>query len=369
MKRHLAIVAILVGAACCHGQAPKAEDDGAVHAKVNLTDGSQLQGTLRNPALALVTSFGKTEIPLAQIASLEFTKDGATVKFRNRDVLTGTLEGTTFELRTIFNDVRLDRANVKSIQFLGGGKNTPRGTEPGLLLHALLDSDSENLGMFNAYMEATNVRIIEGPAGNNAMLLETEDAKVNIDLPFSPYLMPEGTIECWAKLPQPDQRLVSGIGGQPWFFIIECPGAKYNYNFCLGFTVNDGAGKGGLVGRIYGFSPIGTHSYGTVSTVAGTGILGDTPGGWHHYALVWKRDGLDLPEGGKKTIFLTVDGNMLASAIPVYEEGFRDIQESDNNKTRLLIHDRHTDRTCPLAVSNLKIWDYAKTPEELRRHE
>ena len=372
MKRLLAMMAML--AACCFGQA---QDDAAVNVKVNLTDGSQLQGTLHTSSLALVTGFGKKEIPLAQIATLDFAKDGVKVNFRNRDVLSGTLEGSAFVLRTIFNDLKLDSSQVKSIQFLGG--QNALGKEPGLLLHALLDSASENLGAFNAYMETKDVHVIEGPFGNNALLFAPGESNLMIDLPFSPYTMPEGMIEFWAKLPQPHQRL-TGNGGQPWFFNIERVDIEEQAHIILGFNSNNGVGKGGLVGIIWGFADAGTHPAGGVSSVADTGVLGDTPDGWHHYAFIWKWDGLEFPEPDKPlarvrglpeaqtpVLLLAVDGKPIASA----GQHVNDVERfrKTESKCRFFINKGRINCTSPMAMSDLKIWDHAKLPDVQRRPE
>ena len=340
---------------------PQAEAEyAAINAKVSLADGSQLQGVPRLASLSLVTAFGKQDIPLALVAALDFTKEGAKVRFRNRDVLSGKLENASLEIKTIFNDVRLDFAQIKSVQFSaqrGGGRVM---NEPGLLLHALLDSDSEDLGIFDARLEARNVRIIEGRDGSNAMLLDTEAAKVIIDLPFVPYTMPEGTVEFWAKMPQPHQRFSHG-GGQPWFFNVDCPELNYYNSFAFGFAGNDGIGKGGLTGRIHGVGSAGTHPFGAVSTVAETRLLGDTPDGWHHYAFIWKRDGVDFPDARGKVLVFTVDGKVVASADA--PQGFLDNRETDGKKNRLLIHDRDSDCTRPVAMSDLRVWDHARLPD------
>jgi len=364
MKRLLVMMAMV--AACCFGQA---QNDVSVNVKVNLADGSQLQGTLHTSSLALVTSFGKKEIPLAQIASLDFAKDGVKVNFRNRDVLSGTLEGSAFVLRTIFNDVKLDSSQVKSIQFLRAG-NALWGNEPGLLLHVLLDSPSENLGVFNAHMEITNARMIEGPSGGDALLLDSEDAKTVIHLPFSPYVIPEGTIEFWAKFPNPHQHFGGG-GGQPWFFYIERDedNDEIRAFMLFGFTANDGTGKSGLVGGIRGLVHLGTHAFGAVSSVAGSGLLGDTPDGWHHYAFIWKWDGLEFAETHGKIVLLTVDGRLVASAVKGPTDKRYEIVRTIETKCRLLIHDYNSDCSRPIAMSNLKMWNYAKSPEQLEWRE
>jgi len=369
MKWLLVRVAALAIAVCCFGQSAKAEDDVAVNVKVTLADGSQLQGTLQTSSLALVTGFGKKEIPLAQIATLDFVKDGVKVNFRNRDILSGTLEGSAFVLRTIFNDVRLDSSQVKSIQFLGG--QNALGKEPGLLLHAQLDSASESLGAFNAYMEITNAQTIEGPSGNDALLLGSEDAQISIRLPFMPYAMPEGTIELWAKIPQPHQRFGGG-GGQPWLFNIECLEYNYIFHFFLGFTSNDGLGNAGLIGSLHGVARVGAHGTGAVSSVASTGLLGDTPDGWHHYSLIWKRGGFELPDATRNVMLVTVDGKVVASRGSIMNNIGVLPHETGQNQTpdvRLVIHDNNSDRTRPIAVSDLKIWDHAKLPDVQRRPE
>jgi len=362
MNKRFSLMMSLAVVMCCFGQTPNAEDDVAVSVKVSLADGSQLQGTLHTSSLALVTGFGGAEIPLAQIATLDVVKDGVKVKFRNRDVLSGTLEGSAFVLRTIFNDVNLDSSQIKSIQFLGG--RSALGKEPGLLLHAQLDSASENLGAFNAYMEVINAQVIEGPSGGDALLLGSEDAQISIQLPFSPYTMSEGTIEFWGKLPQPHQRF-GNSRGQPWFFNIDLHrGAYPGCHFGMGFCSNNGHALGGLVGHVFGILA-GTHSFGAVSTVAGTGLLGDTPDGWHHYMLVWRWDGMEFPEVMGATLLMAVDGKVVASSKG--QKGIipPDIAHEPNIGTRLFIHDYNSDCTRPVAMSDLKIWDHPKFPDRV----
>jgi len=194
------------------------------------------------------------------------------------------------------------------------------------------------------------------------MLLDTPDAKVIIDLPFSPYLMPEGTIEFWAKLPQPHQQFGSGRG-HPWLFNMECPELNYTHHFVFGFNPNDGAGGGGLVGGIHGIGRMATHRWGTAATIAETGLLGDTPDGWHHYAFVWKRDGINFPEAPGRVILLIVDRKVAATSVYSPNTNFVDTRETEGKKIRLVVHDVNSDNTRPVAMSDLKIWDHAKLPQ------
>jgi len=348
---------LLTGAVCCFAQT-----DIAGKAKVILLDGSQLIGTLNAPSLVVVTSFGRTEIPLAQISALDFAKDSVKVRFHNKDVLSGTLEDTAFAFKTVFNDVRLDYSQIKSVQFSGTGARD-MNTE-GLLLHVQFDSDTEDLSRFDARMDARNARIVEGPDGNgNAMLLDSEEATVVIQLPRSPYRMSEGTIEFWAKLPQP-HRQFGHSKGQPWLFNIHLHENYPGAHFALGFVSNNGNGSGGLVGHAMG-TLAGTHVFGAVSSVADTGVLGDTPDGWHHYALVWKWDGFDFPEEKGKALLIIVNGKVVASSNKM--PGFipPDIEHIPDVGTRLVIHDENSDCSRPIVMSNLRIWDCAKTLDQL----
>ena len=364
MKKQMLLMILFAVAnvSCCLGQAADMDKGVAVNVKVTLHDGSQLLGTSLTPSLALITNFGKQEIPLVQIASLDVAKDGVKVWFPNKDALSGKPESPTFALKTIFNDVRLDYSQIKVIQFSAnrGGGVQHLAADPGLLLHILFDSDTEDLGAFGARMEATNAQIVEGNNGK-AMLLDSEDARVTIHLPSSPYLMPEGTIEFWAKFPQPHQNFSHSLG-QPWFFNVWLHDAYPGCHMGLGFAYNDGHGRGGLIGRMLGIL-LRTHALGEAKNLAETGFFGDNPDGWHHYSLVWKWDGVDFPDVEGKTLLATIDGKVVGSSNTTKGTIPADIEQDPDMGKRLIIHDSDSDCTRPIAMCDLKIWNYAKLPE------
>jgi len=97
------------GAELVQGDAPKV--------KVSLADGSQLTGTLLSTSLELTTGFGKVDIPLAQIATLDFAKGTVKVGLANKDVLSGTLEGTVLKIAAVFGNVELPYPQIKAIAF------------------------------------------------------------------------------------------------------------------------------------------------------------------------------------------------------------------------------------------------------------
>ena len=367
----LTLALAIVTATSLPAQTTKTETDIVIKAKVTLLDGSHFFGTPYFSSLMLTMDFGKLEIPVTKVASLDFiknkskvgtysiVKDSVKIGFDNKDILSGTLGGTSLDFGTIFNDVRLEPTQIKSISFSKQRDLSRSANEPGLLLHAPLDMEQSALDLFGARMDAQKVRIVEGPSGN-AMLLDSPDAKVTIHLPFSPHALPEGAIEFWARFPQPRQRF-SGIGGQPWFFTVDDPDTNKRH-FAFGFTANDGTGKGGLIGRIHGVSAAGTHYAGSISTIAETGLLRDTPDEWHHYAIIWKLDGVDFPDARGKAIVLTVDGRIVAVA----DKNTNDtVRQTAADGFRLIIRDGKADSARPVAMSDLKIWNYAKFPDDL----
>ena len=358
MKKQLMIVGAVVSAACCSAQTAKPETDIVVKARITLADGSQFLGSPRFASFVLVMDFGKLEIPLSHVSTLDFTKDAVKVGFYNKDTLSGKLEGTSFAFDTIFNEANLEYAQIKSMKFSKQRDVSQSAKAPGLLLYAPLDTDTASHDAFGARIETKKIRIVEGNAGN-AMLLDSADAKLTIHLPFSPHTMSEGTIEFWAKLPQPRQRFNSN-GGQPWFFNIEGPGRNYDRHFVFGFTANDSAGKGGLVGRIHGVATTGTHYPGSVSNIAETGLLRETPDGWHHYAIIWNVDGVDFPDARGKSLALTVDGKIVAVA---NKSNNGEVRPTETEGFRLVVHDGNSDCTRPVAISDLKIWKHAKLPD------
>jgi len=368
-----------VSMAVCIPQDADAQADAPTKVKVVLRDKSQLVGTPGVSSLELAAGFGKISVPLAQITLLTFTKDGVTVRLANKDVLTGTLAGTAFEVETTFGKVSFPYAQIESVQPVAAGARNVDNRK-GLLLHAQLDSDTEDLSAFNARLEVNNVQVVEGRDGK-ALLLGAEGTKAFIDLPFSPYTMPEGTIEFWAKLPQP--KLKMNYGGQALrlFTVRHKPGDDFPA-LCLAFDENCVGLKGGLRGLIWGGPLAGTHSPHQVSSVKEIEALNDAPDGWHHYAFIWKWDGLDFPEVQEKTfgfqkdqlpgnvLLLTIDGKPVASAGKTLgaEEGgpfsnqYAHLRNPEITSRLFFFGDGHYHRAFPLALSDLKIWDHARLP-------
>jgi len=118
MRNVLMMVLMFAVADGVGGAEPMAAGDAPVKARVSLVDGSQLTGTLLSQSLELTTGFGKVNIPLAQVLTLDLAKGTAKVGLANKDVLSGTLEGTALKIGAAFGNVELPYAQIKTISFV-----------------------------------------------------------------------------------------------------------------------------------------------------------------------------------------------------------------------------------------------------------
>jgi hypothetical protein len=129
------------------------------------------------------------------------------------------------------------------------------------------------------------------------------------------------------------------------------------------------------MGYIWGFALATTHPAGQVSSVEAIDAFKDAPDDWHHYAFIWKNDGLDFPEIQDKkfgfnhfelpgtVILLTVDGKPIASAGKTLDSEDWNYLRNTASPCRLFFYDdKHPGRPHPKAISDLKIWDHAKLP-------
>ena len=329
-----------------------------MNVKVTLVDGSVLNGTTMFRMVALDTGFGRQQIPLGLVSSLDFKPGALKVEFANKDVLTGRHVREFYGVTTIVGEVSLPRSKIKQMTFSRRGAGP---AQTGLLLHAKLDSAEENLVRFNTRMDAKNVKIVDGPKpGTKGMLFDTSEAIAKIPLSFSPYAMQEGTVEFWAKFPNPYQAFSFG-GGQPLFFNFTRQSQRVNNSFIYGFAGNDGGGKAGLIGRMPGVPVTGTHTYGTVQNVVSTGLLGDKAGDWNHYAFVWKRDGLKLPGAEGSSLVYVINGKIV-SANGTLPANPNPVLETELG-VALELHGENSDVTRPVVLSEFKIWNVAKIPQ------
>jgi len=111
-----------------------------------------------------------------------------------------------------------------------------------------------------------------------------------------------GCIEVWAKLDGFPKTLKWGENPA----LLKIHDGKCSYIIHL--NGNDGASNGGLCGRAGGNASAGTGVFGTwtYEQVLGPGQIEQ----WHHYALVWDKNGIPGVDDGTRTIALFLDGKL-----------------------------------------------------------
>jgi hypothetical protein len=163
-----------------------------------------------------------------------------------------------------------------------------------------------------------------------------------------------GTIEIWAKLEQFPPLIGAGGSIEPFPYLIHINDGYSRFD--MGLNRNDGAGNGGLCGFV-------GHGFTTGSGVFGhwsyKQVLGEQVQGWHHYALVWDKNGIaGLPDGTQKlAVFL--DGQLESGRWHDYYAGASEIVPLVDGELRLAVN--YWVPEGKIIVDNLVIWNRAIT--------
>ena len=150
---------------------------------------------------------------------------------------------------------------------------------------------------------------VPGKKGN-ALRSPGDVPVAEVDLPRG-MMQPRGTIEFWAKIEEPPAFY--GDRGNPLFFGLWSFNDPADPGPCsthLGFCANNGSGMAGLCGMVF-HRAMATDPHMRTNTYGP--ILGD-PSGWHHYAIVWDKDGLPFSkaaDGSPAIVGLALDGRVL----------------------------------------------------------
>jgi len=87
-------------------------------------------------------------------------------------------------------------------------------------------------------------------------------------------------------------------------------------------------------------------------------LLGATPDGWHHYALIWKRSKDDSYEQGNG-VYILVNGKIVASTtMTTYSETLSNVSSG----IRIVLHDDNSNRSHPIEMCDLKVWNGVRPP-------
>lgn len=169
-----------------------------------------------------------------------------------------------------------------------------------------------------------------------------------------------GTIEFWAKLKNVPYEI--DWGHNPHFVWLNDDVGHSAY--FIGFNGNDGAGNGGLVGCVggggsdsyyYGGITTGTGAYAqqwNYEDILGAGKVED----WHHYALVWDKNGIVGVDNGQRVVAVYLNGH------PVSKQWGRfpgsELIPIESGELSMV---RNWLSQGKVAMDNIKVWSFAKT--------
>jgi len=311
---------------------------------IDLVDGSRLVGQPSIAALPLATSFGKVEVRLDRIRVVTRlpNREDILIELSNNDRITGALELDQFELRTLLGPIRIGQAHWQRLTVPAGGRVA------GLVLWNRLDSEAAvRLSAVGPGGEFAGGRFVEGKFGQALLLRVDQPGMVRfpkVDLPGD-----AGCLEFWAQLYDLPAQL-------PWrqnpalVRVIDDAGVDI---LLVHLNGNDGTGNGGLCGVVGGLGYTGTAEFGSWTYAR---ALGGAAVGWHHYALVWNKDGIEGVGDGSRRLAVFLDGKPTSGRWAPWHSGA--VDWSGRTVKLLFVHDL---RQGSVALDNLKIWSTPKT--------
>ena len=278
----------------------------ALNASVTLRDSSVIKGTVAQDIdLEGAVVFADTvKIPLSLVRDMaaDGTNGVQIVTLTNGDVFRLTPKTKALAVATVLGDLTIPLANIRKVAFSASAAATD-----GLIYYCTFDSpeaiQKPAVGPAGQFLSG---RFIEGKVGQ-ALAVPAYTCAATVPLPPNT-IGQKGCFEFWAKFSPPGDRI--NVGPWPCFFTCGVLGAEPR--FCLEWNANNGTGGGGINAML-------EHLRACTSTF-GAGLsyshfIGDGMDSWHHYAVVWNKDGINALSGSglpiaKAAIFL--DGRLVA---------------------------------------------------------
>ena len=327
-----------------------------VAATALLSDGSTVKGEFLAPKITGSTAFsGKLALNPEIIKALTFigTNGEAKVSLVNGDAFAMTIANDAFAVKSLLGDLKIPRANFRalSLSVCRGGN----AAEGGLVFYCTFDD------------EASITTPAVGPKGifqggeftagknGNALFVPAFTSGAKFDLP-SGVIGTAGTIEFWGKA---NELGPLTEGGCPRFFEILKIGKG---EISQDWNSNNGGGGYGLTFRMDGLPWMATSSFEYSSAMRSSyrrpPMRPDAE--WHHYALVWDVNGVEIP--GKPSAAVYLDGRLILSTpfVPTWKGP---VNVADGST--LLFSCREDEMPGygrrAFTIDDFKIWNYAKT--------
>ena len=190
-------------------------------------------------------------------------------------------------------------------------------------------------------------RFAEGDFGGALLVNHNEHAMVSF--PAEVISPQSGCIEVWAKMIGFSETLA--WGENPAIIKTSSTGKTFGIHL----NGNDGKAKGGLCGWAGSCGSAGTGRFGnwTYEQVFGKGKADQ----WHHYALVWDKDGLAGLAGGQMKVAVFLNGQLNSARWDASSD--TDFSPLDSGELQLMT--QHHLHQGSIAFDDLKVWNYAKT--------
>lgn len=336
--------------------------DGDLNASVTLRDASVIKVTVAQDTTiegAVVFADGvKIPLPLVRGMAADGTNGEQVITFANGDVLHLVPKTKALAVTTMLGDLSIPLANIRKAAFSSANSATD-----GLIYYCTFDSPEAirkpAIGPAGSFLDG---RFVEGRK-DKALAIGAYSSAAVVQLPPAT-IGQKGCFEFWAKFSPPGDNI--NVGPWPCFFTCGVLGAAPR--FCLEWNANNGVGGGGVNAmlehlRVCTSSHVASHSY--------SGILGNDMNMWHHYALVWNKDGIQSLSANTSQ---PVKAAILLDGRPIAFETF---SNSPNWKLSPSIIDQLTFLSFPMhsedgvqnrvdyMIDEFKFWNYDHTDFEL----
>ena len=337
----------------------KAAAKTTVAATALLSDGSTIKGELLMPKITGSTVFlGKLALNPAIVKSIAFSgaDNTAKVELENGDMFTMKVRDRSFTVKSVLGKLEIPRRAIRSLT-LAKRRAAAKGGD-GLVFYCTFDSKDSvttpEVGPRGTFLRG---EFMQGKVGM-AMQTTVYSQNATFELPAD-FFNTSGCIEFWAKIQKPSQYI--GNGGDPRLFTITQKSTN-NTISTLDIVSNNGAGNSGFatwtfLGNMASLRGCRSLRY---DDLFPTGNFRD----WHHYAIIWDKDGIPDLDGTPKMALL-IDGKM----IPDVQNHVRSSEAASaimSTPTLLsFTHDPELDpelsTKSPFLIDEFKIWNYSKT--------
>ena len=336
--------------------------EGDLNASVTLRDASVIKGTVAQDTAiegAVVFADGvKIPLPLVRGMASDGTNGEQIITLANGDVLHIAPKTKALAVTTMLGDLSIPLANIRKVAFSSANSATD-----GLIYYCTFDSPEAirkpAIGPSGEFLDGC---FVEGRK-DKALSIGAYSSAAFVQLPPAT-IGQKGCFEFWAKFSPPGDSI--NVGPWPCFFTCGVLGAAPR--FCLEWNANNGTGGGGVNAMLEHLRAC-TSSYGSYMTYSG--ILGNTTCEWHHYALVWNKEGIDSLSSSSS---LPVKAAIYLDGKPIARESFRNspkwgLSSAITAPSTFLNFPFHPEEgiqnRVDYTIDEFKFWNYDRTDFEL----